>query len=147
MLIIAHRGNVEGSKPDKENRPEYIMKAINMGFDVEIDVWEKDNKLFLGHDEPLYNIGREFLNQNRLWIHCKNIEVIEKLLPYSLNIFCHNKDSFTITTHEYTCVYPGKKLTRQSIAVLPETKPKWDVSIAYGICTDYPIKYKELWNQ
>ena len=38
-ILIAHRGNTRGPKPEKENQPEYILQAIQEGFDVEIDVW------------------------------------------------------------------------------------------------------------
>ena len=38
-IWIAHRGNTRGPNPEKENQPEYILQAINEGFDVEIDVW------------------------------------------------------------------------------------------------------------
>ena len=143
--IISHRGNLEGEDLEKENKPEYILKALKKGFDVEVDVFCIKSKLFLGHDEPLYPINRYFLKQRGLWIHCKNIEAIEKLLPDNLNIFCHNKYDFTITTHEYIWVYPGKELTRMSIAVLPESIPDWNIVVAFGICTDYPIKYREMY--
>ena len=39
MKLIAHRGNVNGPNPDKENHTDYINEAIILGYDVEIDVW------------------------------------------------------------------------------------------------------------
>ena len=39
MYYISHRGNLKGSKPEYENHPNYIKKALSMGYDVEIDVW------------------------------------------------------------------------------------------------------------
>ena len=56
MILISHRGNIDGVKPTKENSPEYILEAISLGYDVEIDVWKVDGKWFLGHDEPEYAI-------------------------------------------------------------------------------------------
>ena len=41
MIYISHRGNIEGKSEKNENNPEYIMKAVDKGFDVEIDVWLK----------------------------------------------------------------------------------------------------------
>ena len=38
MKLIAHRGNIDGPNPSKENHPEYIESAIVDGYDVEIDL-------------------------------------------------------------------------------------------------------------
>ena len=51
MILISHRGNVNGSILEKENSLEYIDNAICLGYDVEIDIWYKDNTIWLGHDE------------------------------------------------------------------------------------------------
>ena len=42
MILISHRGNLNGPKPDQENSPNYINNAISKGYNVEIDVWFKD---------------------------------------------------------------------------------------------------------
>ena len=39
MKLISHRGNFKGKEPLNENHPDYIRKAIDHGFEVEIDVW------------------------------------------------------------------------------------------------------------
>ena len=38
MILIAHRGNIDGPNPEMENNPQYIDKAIDSGYNVEIDV-------------------------------------------------------------------------------------------------------------
>ena len=38
MILISHRGNVNGRFEDWENKPEYINDALNLGYDVEVDV-------------------------------------------------------------------------------------------------------------
>ena len=43
MILISHRGNINGKNPEKENHPDYIWVAIQAGYEVEIDVWFKDN--------------------------------------------------------------------------------------------------------
>ena len=35
MILISHRGNLEGPNPDIENNPERIRQVIQMKFDVE----------------------------------------------------------------------------------------------------------------
>ena len=29
MILISHRGNINGSKPEMENKPEYIQQALD----------------------------------------------------------------------------------------------------------------------
>ena len=74
MKIISHRGNINGSQPNKENSLNYINEAIESGYNVEIDMWLQNDNLFLGHDAPEWQIDPQFLKSNyaQLWIHCKN---------------------------------------------------------------------------
>ena len=125
--MIAHRGNTDGPNPQMENDPEYVMDAINNGYDVEVDLWSTDTELFLGHDEPKYKIDKEFLetHKDKLWIHCKNSEAMEFFAtsrPH-FNFFWHQKDDFTLTSFGYIWVYPGINPTAGSILVLPENTP------------------------
>ena len=46
MIYIAHRGNLAGPNSDDENKPEYLLKAINAGFYVETDLWLINSELF-----------------------------------------------------------------------------------------------------
>ena len=61
MKIISHRGNFLGANPETENNPNQIDYVIDKGFDVEIDLWIQNNKLFLGHDKPIYEINQKWL--------------------------------------------------------------------------------------
>ena len=74
MKIISHRGNIEGPDASVENHPDQIKKVIEMGFDVEIDVRYIDGKYVLGHDTPDYQVSKDFLLNNKLWCHAKNID-------------------------------------------------------------------------
>ena len=148
MIIIAHRGNLIGPNPSKENSPEYIQAAIDAGFYVEIDLRVIDGKYFLGHDGPDYEIDLNWLCENFnfkfLYIHCKNIEAIETMqncdVPF--NYFWHESDTLTLTSLGDLWVYPGKQPVNGSIAVMPEIH-KDDISKCYGICTDYSIDYRK----
>ena len=46
MILIAHRGNINGPSLAMENTCVYIDSAIKLGYDVEIDVWYNSSKLF-----------------------------------------------------------------------------------------------------
>ena len=54
MKLIAHRGNIDGPNPETENTPEQIVKCIDQGYDVEVDIRIdiKTNTLWLEDDTP-----------------------------------------------------------------------------------------------
>ena len=62
MFLISHRGNINGANPIEENSINYILKAIDLGYNVEIDVWFVNNSFYLGHDKPQYKVNHDFLN-------------------------------------------------------------------------------------
>lgn len=144
--IIAHRGNLNGPNPDKENHPDYLMEAVKQGYDVEVDVWYVDGKYILGHDGPQYEVQPEFLLNEKFWHHAKNIQAfyhLNRMRPnFLINCFFHDVDEATLTSGGWIWTYPGKELTEDSIAVMPERVPDWDLSLACGICTDFPERYK-----
>ena len=143
-LLIAHRGNINGPNPELENRPDYLLSAIKDGYHVECDLWLIDNKLYLGHDKPEYNILIEFLLdiKDYLFCHCKNIDSLYYLLNNYPEIHCffHNSDECTLTSKNIIWTYPGKKITEKSILLLPERTNNHIIFDCYGICTDYPSK-------
>lgn len=147
MLIISHKGNLNGPNPDKENHPNYIDQAFIAGFEVEIDVWLLDGQFWLGHDQPQYKIEKNFLLDKKLWLHAKNMKAMFALndmkLNHMINCFFHQEDDCTLTSQGYIWTYPRLlPLSDQSIAVMPERVPNWNVSNAAGICTDFPYHFK-----
>lgn len=142
MIKIAHRGNINGKLPEMENSPNYVMAAIEKGYDCEIDLWCLEKKFFLGHDGPQYNIGEKFLFDlsSRLWIHCKNLEALKFVSENkgSLNGFWHQEDRYTLTTRGYIWTYPNQPTTTLSILVHLD---KWNETINHqqltGICSDF----------
>ena len=73
MRKIAHRGNTNGPSIN-ENQLWYIDKALDAGYDAEIDIWIIGDQIWSGHDSAQYLVPEEFLYRNilHLWIHCKN---------------------------------------------------------------------------
>ena len=120
MILISHRGNIKEINRDRENSPKYIEEALNFGYDVEIDVWYRKNYFFLVHDLPLYKIDSNFLLNNKIWCHAKNSEALYNLKKINAHFFWHNIDDYTITSKGYVWVYPGKKVLKGSICVLPK---------------------------
>jgi len=146
MILISHRGNLNGKNLNRENSPDYIDEAIAKGYDVEIDVWVVDGLLYLGHDEPSYRILKHWLDKrsDKLWIHCKNFEAIRWFtLVDGFNYFWHQEDDFTLTSTGLIWTYTGKETTTKSIVVLPENSDK-EIGECFGICSDYIKKYRTL---
>lgn len=144
MILISHRGNIDGKNLDFENKPEYITRALYKNFQVEIDLWCQGEYIFLGHDFPQYKIDISFLRQQNLWIHCKNIEALIYCKENSIknNFFWHQNDDITLTSNHFFWTFPGKILCRYSIAVMPELKEFKNIETAYGICSDKIMDYR-----
>ena len=144
MIIISHRGNVEGPNPDRENREETIAAAIAEGFDCEIDVWLVNGTYYLGHDYPETAIEFEFLEffSEHLWIHCKHLDSLVALRS-RFNCFYHNKDIYTLTSRGHIWGNINSPCHPQAIQVMPEKSGVFSLN-CYGICTDYPMRYLQL---
>ena len=148
MILISHRGNLNGKNESLENNPNYIDNAISKGYDVEIDIWHKDGLLWLGHDEPKYKITIDFIKEriSKLWIHCKNVEAIQYFMNHKdvgqyCHYFWHQNDDITLTSFNYIWAYPGKQPIKGSIAVMPEINDD-ETTQCTGICSDYIDNFK-----
>ena len=150
MKIIAHRGNLSGAEPEKENTLVRIKECISYGFDVEIDLRLIHKDFVLGHDKPeeIIELSEIIDLADKLWIHCKNVEVLEEFISQNygkqLNFFWHDKDNYTLTSKGYIWSYPKSYLTSNCICVMPEWSMKLnniDLIQTYniaGVCTDFP---------
>lgn len=141
MFLISHRGNIEGPNKEKENNPDYILRALEKNFHVEIDIWVKQNQIFLGHDDPTYKVTLNFIKNNSIWCHAKNFEALLYLRENNCHFFWHQNDKYTITSKGYIWAYPGETISKDAICVLPESF-NWKVEPCAGICSDYIIDYK-----
>ena len=135
MKLISHRGNISKKIPSLENHPDYIMDAVKKGYDVEIDVRLHKNRIYLGHDKPQYLLTDKLLKfSSKLWFHAKNLEALPYLKKNRLIYFWHQTDDVVLTSNGFWWTYPGKKLFKNSICVLPK-KFKKNI-ICAGICSD-----------
>ncbi len=146
MILIAHRGNIDGPNPNKENHPDYLQQAMDQGYHVELDVWWVDNKYVLGHDKPQYEVAFGYLINSKMWVHAKNIETFLKIVEpgFLVHTFLHETDPCVLTTNKYIWTFPGYSISdNRQIAVVPERVPGWDISRAGGVCSDYVLKYSK----
>lgn len=156
MIVIAHRGNLNGPNPELENSPDYLRKAVyEHDCLVEYDLWvDNDDQFWLGHDKPQYKTDWKFIREMDEWayVHCKNHQALSTLLAdlkYG-QFFYHENDPFTlIYGHRWIWAYPSltNGYDERTIMAMPEmvgienrTQLKGPI---LGVCTDYPIRWKE----
>jgi hypothetical protein len=138
MIIISHRGNTSGSIEEFENRPDLISDLLDKNIDCEIDVWYLNDKFYLGHDFPKYEVDKSYILQKGLWCHAKNLESLYAMSDCDVvNFFWHQEDDFTLTSQNIIWTYPNKKTTKKSIIV--DTSNNWrDKGYdCLGVCVDW----------
>jgi len=142
MIIISHRGNLDGPNKIAENKIETIISTIDLGFDCEVDLWYISDQFLLGHDSPETLVDFDFIYnlRNKLWIHCKNVECMEKLNKTDFNFFWHDKDLATLTSKGFFWTQPNTYLES---GITVELSYKDLPSKILGVCTDFPKKYKD----
>ena len=143
MILISHRGNINGRNPNLENGQRYCQKAIDAGYNVEIDVHFYDGILWTGHDRPQYRVDDDFLIQEEVWCHAKDIMALRRLLELETHCFFHQNDPVTLTSKGYMWTYPTQPLTEKSICVKPEVQ-LIALKHSAGICSDVIEKYTDL---
>jgi hypothetical protein len=154
MILISHRGNLKNSEPNNENNPEYIQKALDNDYYVMVDLRIKNNKLYLGENEPIYLLDLDWFEKyhTKLWLRCREIEVIEKLNLLDnrglyLNYFWFENDILTITSKGYLLINNGKEIVKNGIMYLPEmnnnnNNNNNNISQSLGICSNIIEDYK-----
>ena len=143
MILIAHRGNTNGPNPERENKPSYILKALEAGFDVEVDVWYMPGGTWmLGHDGPEHSVDFTFLLQTGLWIHCKDYNTLQRMceMDRNLHYFYHTDEDYVLTSRNIIWAYPDRPGSHGTICVMPEWKNSPTEGFM-GVCSDYVGEY------
>ena len=145
MIIISHRGNLNGININFENNPEQIDKAISLGFKVEVDLWYKTSFFWLGHDNATFKVSPKFLTNRKknLFIHAKNQEAFHESDKLNLNVFWHTTENFVLTRWGDLWAFPNKCSLEKRIEVILNIKSDTLIPKCYGICTDKPVYLKE----
>lgn len=119
---IAHRGNMFGSNPKVENSPDYLREALEAdAYYVECDVNFHNNKLFLGHDAPQYELPLDIFFNPKVFFHCKDLEsffYLENIRPPG-DYFMHTTDDWVLTAKKSIWVHP-KIVQKISLLKIPQ---------------------------
>ncbi|NJO64536.1 MAG: hypothetical protein HC836_42255 [Richelia sp. RM2_1_2] len=159
MIIISHRGNINGVDI-YENNPYKILEkaALLPDFHFEVDIWNHNGKYFLGHNGPLFDFDEKLLSiAPRLWFHCKNLDALRSIAKEKskkwrwCKFFFHNQDycaPVLIKNPENNIyftywVYPNLDCKSDGVIVHLDgplhKKYNW-----MGVCTDNPVQWRNL---
>lgn len=157
MIVISHRGNLAGPVPVLENFPSQVDAAIEEGFHVEVDLRVKGGDLYLGHDEPQYGVGPEWIQDRRdkLFLHLKDFDAFKLVARDAPDwtFICHSADP-------YTAVWApeGYLLWLHDLSLVPDASTLVPLlsrdqllhyeyfAVVAGVCTDYPREARALWD-
>ena len=144
MKIIAHRGLMVGPDAEAENQPDTLDEALSHGLDVEVDVRLLRGELLIGHDESTAVCPTWLYDDTRVWFHAKNTGALVYLNNLGKRVFYHTNEDVVMTSKGELWALPGKGFAGSYI-VLPERYGNEVPEGALGICTDYAIKYKDMY--
>jgi hypothetical protein len=154
MLIISHRGNTNG--PGSQCERDRVEDALLEGYDVEIDVRSIGRRLFVGHDEPLYELPKEWMRSlvsTRLWFHAKDESARATLTFDGHRVFVHDDEpSAIVTPDNVSWIHPrfnsvemplvGSAAVFLDIGGWPRVDKAW--FLPYAICTDWCGEWRDL---
>jgi hypothetical protein len=149
MILISHRGNINGIIKERENHPDYLKQALSLGYNIELDVWLKNGQWFLGHEQPNFPIKESFfteIDSGKAWYHAKNVEALGYLRQKpNLHSYWHQEDNYALTSRGYIWVHCfNGELLKNSICILPEVrKSNEGLKGCAGICSDFIENYKK----
>lgn len=149
-MIVSHRGNLTGPDIKYENTIGQVMYALSFGFFVEIDVWKLEGEDFfrMGHDKPRLGeaIPLNFLEDEKLFCHCKNEEAYQFLKNNDkVKAFQHEDEPLVhIKNFKWLHSSNNSKPDNSIKVILGEINEIESLKCYTGICTDYPLRLREL---
>jgi hypothetical protein len=120
LVLVSHRGNLDGPNPSRENSLDYIDEAIKAGFKVEVDLRRVNEQFFFGHDYPQHPVDATWIfdREDSLLLHLKDFEALKHAQP-SWHTFCHANDPYTITSQRLHLAARSVAKARTSNTIVP----------------------------
>jgi beta-phosphoglucomutase-like phosphatase (HAD superfamily) len=152
---VLHRGNMSGLNKVTENDPLILKKALESGWDCEIDIWLNEGEkkgVWLGHDSPEHYLDDTscdaLLSHSGAWIHCKNLAAFNWLRERSdtsrFHFFSHDLDPLALTSRGIAWIYPGVEFSGRGTVTVVKADCKSLPKNVKGVCVDWlPGHYKE----
>ena len=100
------------------------------------------NDVFISNLAETFGYKEQYLHKENLGLSVTWSEFWNLIKDRNYDYVWHQEDDVTITSLGHLWTYPGKKLTKWSIAVMPEIDFFDNIDTAYGICSDEILKYE-----
>ncbi|CAB5221562.1 hypothetical protein UFOVP245_188 [uncultured Caudovirales phage] len=150
MIIISHRGLVDGDDPTKENNPTAIAAALGEFFLVYIDLWMVEGKPFLGTDGPVYPMPEDFIHNPDVILCPRDRMAVNFVAIRDAHFVIPTTGDYTLTSYKWLWAKSSAaSIGRDCIIHLPEDyyEPTQLVDTRFtGVCTKYPRIYHEALN-
>lgn len=142
LILIAHRGNIDGRVEDKENTPAYLTAALKAGYNVSCDVGMLHGAFVLPALGGYHRLPYAFLSNPRMWFRTADPITLDALCAANAHAVPASAD-VTLTSVHYLWCMPDTVLTPRSIAVFPEAaSANWLVSAEpAGLCSNEISRY------
>jgi hypothetical protein len=148
MQVIAHRANLNGPC-EHENQPEAIRDCLAHGFGVELDLWTLDGEHWLGHYAPKFRIDLDEFDIDGVYFHLKTPHIPR---VRTADAFAIDRDPYAVTMRGRIWTNYGQPISSVAIMCAPELVGADEaledftkrIAGAFGICTDFPARVKEL---
>lgn len=143
LKLVSHRGNTSGQDVEFENTPEYLLRALELGYDIELDVWMRGDHIYLGHDQPERVSHTHALwraPKDRMWVHAKDLASLETFRVWRYNVFWNDKDAYALTS--YGNVWANYDQAGDENTVHMLRKGEATPIGCLGVCTDWPEDYR-----
>lgn len=141
MRWIAHRGNTEGPIPERENTPDYLVKALERGYDIEVDVWMGPCGLLCGHErDGAVSVSTDFLRRQNAWVHCKDVASFMCLSRYpDVNCFMQDAEPAVLTSRGFVWLHSSYDGIPDGRCVLTQLNHQGFPAQfqPYAVCTDW----------
>ncbi|NBT76109.1 MAG: hypothetical protein EBT15_09100 [Betaproteobacteria bacterium] len=141
-ILIAHLGNINGPRPDKENRLAYLQAALKAGWHVCAEVVFHQGSFLLPFDGGFNVAPPSFFSNQRVWSRCYDAETLDALCNVNAHAFLVNEAGPTLTSAQFIWTPSPRELAARSIAFLPEDAPGWVEQFEpAGLCSNCPARY------
>ena len=142
-IIIAHLGNINGRKPEHENKLKYLQAALKAGWHVCVDVVFYQGGFLLPFDGGFNSAPPGFFSNPRVWSRGYDADTIDALCNISGHAFLENKEAPTLTSAQFLWTPPACPLSPRSIAAYPEDAyADWlQQNEPAGLCSNEPARY------
>jgi hypothetical protein len=142
LVLISHRGNIDGVDEAQENTPSYIQAALKKGFAVACDVIAAHGAFLLPTQSGYQPLPYALLSNPQMWFLATDGITLDALCAVNAHAVPVSAPVALTSVHYLWCM-PGADLTTRAIAVFPEyAEAGWlESAEPAGVCSNEISRY------